>query len=208
MRRSTSIGIAAAFVLSIGFGSPAQALTLETALSERVEKAHYIAVGTVVERKAATTRVKKIPMIYTTVKLRVERCVKHPSGDSEPAELEIQVPGGEVGNLTMHVSETPSFREGERVVVLLKKPLKSRACQLVNGSFGKYTILKDPKTGKELVGDAYGKPLKAKEKAPLPLLDARARQAQAPSESETAEAEISLSQFLHHLESLVHERTP
>jgi hypothetical protein len=144
------------------------ALHVQHHLEERIQAADYIALGTVTEQRATLSRVGAIRLISTLVTLKVERCLKHPQDEAAPDELTIQLPGGRVGDLEMTVSEVPTFRDGERVLVFLKR-VPAEACQLVGGPDGKLTVSTDPHSGVELVRDGFGQPLTAEECAALGL---------------------------------------
>lgn len=72
--------------------------------------------------------------IYTLVTLSVEQTIK---GETE-GEVVIRVLGGEVGELEMMVTDTPSFQVGERAVVFLDKG--EGIFTVVGGFQGKFTI--------------------------------------------------------------------
>lgn len=177
--------------VGVSHGPQVEAIMVRQTLAERAQEADYIARGTVVDQRSRLTRVKGIRLISTVVRLRVHQCLKA-LGDEPPAELEIHVPGGAVGDLAMHVADSPQFRTREEVIVLLKH-LRGSACQLVEGRLGKYSVVKGRLWGMETIRDAAGEPLSAEDRQSLGL---------AP---QTEEA-VSLSTFLRHLEALLHEQ--
>ncbi len=157
--------MAAAAVLLI---SPsAHALMRRSTLAQRLLQADDVVIGTVIERHAELTRVKHLRMIATTVRLRVDHALRAAASDPAPSELVIHVPGGQIDHLRLDVSDTPTFQEGERVVLLLKR-LQGPHCRLVHGEGGKYLILNDARRGSLLRG-AAGQPLPPDEVTALHL---------------------------------------
>ena len=75
-------------------------------------------------------------MIYTSVTISVEGYLK---GATMPKEVIIEVPGGTVGEITLWVSDTPTFEEGQEVILFLREEY----FQIVGWSQGKYTIVDD-----------------------------------------------------------------
>ena len=89
-------------------------------------------------------------MIVTIVTLEVEEYLK---GSGEPT-LQIQVPGGIVGDEGLKVTGTPVFQEQERVVLFLKSGRTDRPGgqrhHVVSWAQGKFRIETDSESGDEL----------------------------------------------------------
>ena len=93
-----------------------QADTGEFGLEELSNGADSVIVGTVVERSSYWN--DEHTGIYTSVVLSVEERFK---GTASQDKITITLPGGEVDGIGEWVSEMPSFDQGEKAVVFLKK---------------------------------------------------------------------------------------
>ena len=117
--------------------SQASALMVRKSIEELTSEADSILIGKV--KRIESQWNKEKTLIYTYVTISVKQHTKTLSGVGEVQEIIVKVPGGEVGDMGLQVSETPQFREGEEVFLFLrmeKLPLFS-----VAGLFqGKYTI--------------------------------------------------------------------
>ena len=126
------------FLLLTGFLAPqASALMVRKSIEELTSQADSILIGKV--KKIESQWNEEKTLIYTYVTISVKQHTKTLSGVGEVQEIIVKVPGGEVGNIGLKVSDTPQFREGEEVFLFLRReklPLFS-----VTGLFqGKYTI--------------------------------------------------------------------
>ena len=83
-------------------------------LAELVRQAETIVRGTVSKVEPHWNEDKT--MIYTTVTLAVQSYLK---GGTTASEISIEVPGGTVEGLTLWVSDTPTFEEGQEVILSL-----------------------------------------------------------------------------------------
>ncbi len=190
-RRQRTVLALAILAWTAGSGDRLEAVMEHLTLAERVLSADVIVVGTVVAQEASLARVRGLPMIHTTVRLRVEQRLKGGAEEPTPSEeLLIRVPGGEVGERSMTVSDTPRFADSARVVVFLRQ--RGELCQLIHGSRGTYTILTDPRTGDNIVRDAFGGPMPPDDLDALNLADMAA---------ET----VGLPRFLRQLQIVIHE---
>ncbi len=94
---------------------PAMMVGLSTEeLSNRSER---VVVGTVESKESFWS--SDGSTIITSVVVTVEDAIK---GEHPGEPLVIQYEGGEIGNIGMKVSDTPSFQEGERVLLFLETP--------------------------------------------------------------------------------------
>ena len=126
------------FLLLTGFLAPqASALMVRKSIEELTSQADSILIGKVKEMESRWNEERTL--IYTYVTISVSQYTKTLSGVGEVQEIMVKVPGGEVGDIGLKVSDTPQFREGEEVFLFLRReklPLFS-----VTGLFqGKYTI--------------------------------------------------------------------
>ena len=90
-------------------------------------------------------------MIITIVTLEVEEYLK---GSGEPT-LQIQVPGGIIGDQGLKVTGAPVFQKDERSVLFLKSGrvdrLGGQRHHVVSWAQGKFRIETDPESGDELI---------------------------------------------------------
>jgi hypothetical protein len=92
---------------AVSRGSAVLALSVE----DLAARADLVASGVVLRRTAA---LEADGLIYTRVELRPERCYL---GACRGGTVAVQIPGGEVGELGMHVEGAPQVRPGERVLL-------------------------------------------------------------------------------------------
>jgi hypothetical protein len=110
-----------------------------------------IVYGTCTHMESAWTENNE--MIFTTITVVPEHYLK---GNME-SEINITVPGGQVGDIVYEVSEMPVFQKGEEVFAFIWKH-PSGLNLITGGSQGKMKIEKDAKTGKKTVrGRGQGK---------------------------------------------------
>ncbi len=126
------------FLLLTGLFAPqTSALMVRKNIEELTSQADSILIGKV--KKIESRWNEEKTLIYTYVTISVKEHTKALSGMAEVKEVIVKVRGGEVGDIGLKVSGTPQFREGEEVLLFLKReklPLFS-----VTGLFqGKYTI--------------------------------------------------------------------
>ncbi len=119
------------------FAFQASALMVRKSIEELTSQADSILIGKV--KKIESQWNEEKTLIYTDVTISVKQHTKTLSDVGEVQEIIVKVPGGEVGDIGLKVSDSPQFREGEEVFLFLKMeklPLFS-----VAGLFqGKYTI--------------------------------------------------------------------
>ncbi len=126
------------FSLAAGFfTNQADALVVKKSIEELTYEANVILAGEVksMESRWNTERT----LIYTYVTISVREYTKALPGMREVKEITVKVPGGEVGDIGLKVSDTPEFREGEEVFLFLR--VEELPIFRVAGLFqGKYTI--------------------------------------------------------------------
>ncbi len=94
--------------------------------------------------------------IITTANVVVAEAIK---GRAAGRTVEVEYPGGEVGDIGLRVSDEPSMEEGERILVFLKRAgglNEGNRYKLVGKGQGKYSIGPDGvarKKGFSLAGD-------------------------------------------------------
>lgn len=125
-----------ALVLVVLFPASADAKNKPLSIEQLSRRADTVATGEVLELRASWN--DKRTRIDTVAKLAVETHVK---GSSSNDVLEVVVPGGRVGSDRIVVSDAPTFVEGERALLFLKK--RGKAYVVIAGKQGKKTILAD-----------------------------------------------------------------
>ncbi|MGD0352441.1 MAG: matrixin family metalloprotease [Dehalococcoidia bacterium] len=121
MKRFRWLSVAILFIivsslLPLAFTSAAQADSGKINLKDLTNGADSVLVGTVTDRNSYWNDAHT--QIYTSVAFSVEDRIK---GEAGPDKVTITVPGGEVEGIGEFVSEMPSFDQGEKAVVFLKK---------------------------------------------------------------------------------------
>jgi hypothetical protein len=121
MKRFHWLSVAILFIivsslLPLAFTSAAQADSGKINLQDLTNGADSVLVGTVTDRHSYWNDAHT--QIYTSVAFSVEDRIK---GEASPDKVTITVPGGEVEGIGEFVSEMPSFDQGEKAVVFLKK---------------------------------------------------------------------------------------
>ena len=95
--------------------------------------------------------------IITTANVVVTEVIK---GQSVRRTIDVEYPGGEVGDIGLRVSDEPAMEKGEKVILFLKhgiRPGETRKYNMVGKGQGKYSIGPDGvarKKGFSLAGDA------------------------------------------------------
>lgn len=128
-----------------------EAQVQEMSTEELALESTSIVYGTCTNMESAWTENNE--MIFTTITVVPEHYLK---GNME-SEINITVPGGQVGDIVYEVSEMPAFQKGEEVFAFIWK--HPSGLNLVTGGYqGKMKIEKDAKTGKKTIsGRGQGK---------------------------------------------------
>jgi hypothetical protein len=115
VRRLSSVIGSCAVLLAAGAGLRAQA---PIPLLERARGAERVVVG----RAASSTPIWQVNehgdrLIVSVVRIAIEETLKGPSA----AALDVEIEGGTIGDLTLHVSDVAPFVPGERAVLYLRR---------------------------------------------------------------------------------------
>ena len=140
IRRSIHRCIPAAVVcLLAGSALTLSAVMVRLPLSSLVGRADVITTGCVESKHCEWSLDRRL--IVTVVDIRVREIWK---GDMLPSVIQIQVPGGTIGDLTLRVSDTPSFHVGEDVCLFLESAEKVepalRSLTVVSRLFSSFTV--------------------------------------------------------------------
>lgn len=106
-------------------------------LEKMVAASDRIVVGNVINTESKWDESRTTIWTYVTV-----RCQQFLKGPDLQNEITIRVMGGKIGQLGLDVSHTPTFQNGERVLVFLQENEKG-VFDVVNWREGKYTIKDD-----------------------------------------------------------------
>jgi len=124
----------------------------ELSLEELINEATLIIRGRVIDTNARWNA--DHTLIYTYVTIRRTEYIK---GTPRAGDLVIEVPGGTVGEITLWVSDTPTFEEGQEVILFLREEY----FQVVGWFQGKYTIVDDVVVEKGIPLDQFTGQIKA-----------------------------------------------
>jgi len=102
------------------------------------------------ERGEGTSR-----RIVTVVKVRVEKAIV----GQAPAELELVVLGGEIGNRGLRIPGMTTFKKGDRDILFLASA-KQAISPLVSANHGRYALVRKPGSATECVARADNAPVR------------------------------------------------
>lgn len=120
MGRNFPFSFAMAFVFALALcllaNSPAQAFMLKLSPDELAQKANCVVIGSVLESTISWN--DDHTYIYTKVVFNVEESLK---GEDKSGKISIMIPGGQVGDKGLTVSDVAHFEPGERAVLFLEQ---------------------------------------------------------------------------------------
>jgi hypothetical protein len=166
---------AAALVL-VALAAPAlAALAIPASVEGLARSSDAVVRGTVVSARARWTADRL--RIVTTAELQVVQAWR----GAPPARLEVQVPGGVVGDLGQRVDGLATFAPGEEVVAFLVRPGGVGPWRVAGGAQGKFTVTEGrarPDLARTVFVEAPLAPGERRaEEMPLPELERRVRAA-------------------------------
>jgi hypothetical protein len=121
---------------------------------ELVARAESVFVGRVVALRSTWVDSRAGRAIVTDVTFAIEQTVK----GTVYAERSLEFLGGTVGDDTLRVSGMPEFHVGDRDVLFVSDTGRP-VSPLVGFMYGRFRVLRDPRTGIELVRTHDGRPL-------------------------------------------------
>ena len=124
------------------------AQTQKLQLEALAKGAEMIVVGKVAKVHSEWNQEKT--RIFTRVLVNIEEYVK---GESADRTLVITHPGGEIGAVGELYTHTPTFSQGEEVLVFVKKDSKNNLI-VAGGNEGKFKVTKNELTGEKIVQGA------------------------------------------------------
>jgi hypothetical protein len=150
--RSVALLCGLAIVAAAG---PASSTTVsEPTFDELVLRAESVVVGRVVSTRSAWVDSRSGRSIVTDVTVAIEQTIKGP----EYAQRSYQFLGGTVGDDTLRVDGMPQFAVGDRDVLFINEAGQP-ASPLVGFMYGRFRIMRDPRTGADMVRTYDGRPL-------------------------------------------------
>jgi len=120
-----------AFLMALTTPQESSSLVMKMTTRDLTENASQILIGKVVDLSSRWNA--EGLMIFTYVTISAKEYIK---GASDQKTVTIEVPGGEVGDLALWVSDTPEFKKGETVLLFLRPEF----FQIVGWYQGKCTI--------------------------------------------------------------------
>jgi len=147
-RHSLKVGAALCLVSLVLFAlvGTASADVEVMSLADLINKASTILQGKV--SKVEPHWNKDQTMIYTSVTVSVGSYLK---GGNAARDVTIEVPGGTVGEISLWVSDTPVFEEGQEVILFLREEY----FQIVGWFQGKFTVVDDVVVEKGIPVDQF-----------------------------------------------------
>jgi len=121
---------------------------------ELVARAESVFVGRVVAERSLWVDSRAGRAIVTDVTFAIERTIKGPLY----AERSLEFLGGTVGDDTLRVSGMPEFHVGDRDVLFVNDSGRP-VSPLVGFMYGRFRILRDARSGREVVRTHDGRPL-------------------------------------------------
>jgi len=141
MKRGISIFIFATLIVIFFLTShKISGIIKPKSLEERIDEAHMIIVGEVLEVRSEWNADRSI--IFTYVTVSVEEYIK---GSYLLKEIKVKILGGIVDGIGAWVPDTPSFSKGEKVLLFLRPDRYSECFWVVNQVYGKLTVTKENK---------------------------------------------------------------
>jgi hypothetical protein len=138
--------------LAVLAADPASSTTVsEPTFDELVLRAESVVVARVVSTRSAWVDSRSGRSIVTDVTVAIEQTIKGP-----------EFLGGTVGDDTLRVEGIPQFEVGDRDVLFVNEAGRP-ASPLVGFMYGRFRIMRDPRTGADMVRTHDGRPLASTE---------------------------------------------
>lgn len=147
-----------AFLCALAFMAAADRASSTTVASptfdELVLRAESVVVARVVATRSAWVDSRSGRSIVTDVTVAIEQTLKGP----EYAQRSFEFLGGTVGDDTLRVEGMPQFAVGDRDVLFINE-MGRPASPLVGFMYGRFRIVRDPRSGADMVRTYDGRPL-------------------------------------------------
>src|SRR6266568_3189984 len=146
-----AIGI---FLLGLFARQAASTTVIAPTFDELVAGAESIVVASVVDIHAAWVESRFGRAIVTDVTITIDRTLK----GHVYSQRSLEFLGGTVGDVTLSVSGMPAFHVGDRDVLFIKDSGRP-ASPLVGFGYGRFRVVRDTRTGIEMIRTGDGRPL-------------------------------------------------
>jgi hypothetical protein len=146
-----------------------------------VKQAEFIFQGTVTDARSVWEGEGGQRHIETYVTFRVDDNVKGDAG----ASYTIQMLGGTVGDQTMEVSDAPKFKVGDRDILFVEHNY-DQFVPLVGIDHGRFHVQHDDTTGRDIVVNGRGEPVKNLAKLGYETESVSASEAMTPEQLKSA----------------------
>ena len=147
------------FLLFLSFAVALTRITASTVIpptfEQLVQQAEFIFQGTVTNSQSVWEGEGAQRHIETYVTFNVEDNVKGSAGTS----YTIKMLGGTVGDETMEVTDTPKFNVGDRDILFVEHN-NEQFVPLVGINYGRFRVQRDDQTGRDIVVNAEGTPVR------------------------------------------------
>ena len=148
------ISLSAALALVLVPRAAAPTSVVAPTFDELVARAESVVVARVVATRSTWVDSRAGRAIVTDVTFSIERTLKGPVY----AERSLEFLGGTVGDDTLHVTGMPAFHVGDRDVLFIKDSGRP-VSPIVGFMYGRFPIVRDARTGVEMVRTHDGRPL-------------------------------------------------
>jgi hypothetical protein len=142
-------------LIGLVFSSVTASTVIPPTFAQLVNQAELIFQGTVTDARSVWEGEGGQRHIETYVTFRVEDNVK---GDAT-ASYTIRMLGGTVGDQTMEVTDAPKFRVGDRDILFVEHNY-DQFVPLVGINHGRFHVQHDDETGRDIVVNGEGEPVK------------------------------------------------
>ena len=140
----------------LGFGAGLYATTVNPpTFDQLVLQAEFIFQGTVTNVRSLWEGEGAQRHIDTYVTFQIDEDIKGNAGGS----YTIRLLGGKVGNETMEVTDTPKFRVGDRDILFVEHN-NEQFVPLVGINHGRFHLQRDEQSGRDIVLNGEGEPIR------------------------------------------------
>lgn len=140
---------------AIAFTKANASTVIPPTFEQLVQQAELIFQGTVTDSRSVWEGEGGQRHIETYVTFNVEDSVKGQAGNS----YTIRMLGGTVGSETMEITDTPKFRVGDREILFVEHN-NDQFVPLVGINHGRFHVQRDDGTGRDIVFNGEGEPVR------------------------------------------------
>jgi hypothetical protein len=142
-------------LIGLVFGGATATTVIPPTFDQLVKQAEFIFQGTVTDARSVWEGEGGQRHIETYVTFKVDDNVKGDAG----ASYTIRMLGGTVGDQTMEVSDAPKFKVGDRDILFVEHNY-DQFVPLVGIDHGRFHVQHDDATGRDIVVNGEGEPVK------------------------------------------------